>query len=71
MSESPDSQAQSSNPPINGIVDTDIETINGVLQENMTKLQEAMVSTMYTTNTARIGECLFRHNSMVLILPIN
>lgn len=42
VSESPDSQAQSSNPPINGIVDTDIETINGVLQENMTKLQEAV-----------------------------
>ena len=71
MSESPASQAQSSNPPINGIADPDVETINGVLQENMTKLQEAVVSTTYSISVPRIVECLFGHNMMVLILPIN
>ena len=63
MSESPGSQAQSASAPqING----NAGTINGLLQENMTKLQEAVVSTTYTINIARIGQCLFD-----LILPIN
>jgi len=67
VSESPASQAQSSTPQING----NGGTINGLPQENMTKLQEAVVSTTNTINEARIWECLFGHNSMVFILPIN
>lgn len=48
MSESPASQAQSSTPEING----NAETINGLLHENVTKLQEALVRTTYIINVA-------------------
>ena len=74
MSEFPGSQAQSSTPEVNGVdgtVNGVVGTVNGVLQENMTKLQEIVVSTTYTINVTRILECLFGHNSTLLILPIS